>query len=393
MAKKLKIFSEILLGLAAALTLGIASSISPVHACEGGEVGTNCVEEADKDAALTTGAQEDIYGEANGTVESERSISHSFFLAGNEITSKDDIKGIHFLAGNLVNFDGSADYGAFAGNSLKVDGKIKNDLFIAGNSIEISENAELGRDLYAAARSVTIKANLKGNAFVGGERVILENTTIDGDLRLAAENIIFNGKVSIKGTFEYNDNAQITGLSNLSAAETKTYVGSSSTEKLSLLTSATAKLLSLLGRLLITIILIAIAAKFSKRLIDEANLKNSWKDIALGLALLIAIPLAAIFVMVTVIGLPLALVGIGFYILFTYLANSVTGLVVGDLIAKKLFKKEKLHIFLKATIGIVLVTLLGFVPYIGGLISGISVCYGFGYLVHKIFRQPKTVKK
>lgn len=396
MAKKFKIFSEIFLGFASALTLSVASAISPAHACAGDETGeTNCVEEAevDKTTLLDTGAENDPYAVADSTIESEQAPSHSFFLAGNNIISKDHVKGIHFIAGNLVEFNGSSDYGAFAGNSLKINGKIKNDLFIAGNSIEIGEEAIIGRDLYAAARLVTLKSNLNGNAFIGGERVVLENITIDGDLRLAAETITINGKVTITGTLEYNDNAQIMGLSNLTVAETKTYVGSSADEKLSFLTAATSRILFLLGRLLVTIVFIALASKFSKRLISEYSLKNSWKDIALGLGLVIAVPLAAIFIMVTVIGLPLALVGIGFYILFIYLASSVTGLVLGDVLAKRLFKKEKMHIFLKATIGIVLITLLSLIPYVGGLISAMSLCYGFGYLVHKIFRQPKAAKK
>lgn len=397
MAKKIKVFSEIFLGIASVLTLSVASAISPAHACTGDASGdVNCVEESNLDGEVILGVGEtndDAYGAAGAKVDSERQVSHSFFLAGNDVASKDRVDGIHFLAGNLVEFTGSADYGAFAGNSLKVNGEIKNDLFIAGNSIEIGEDALIGRDLYAAATTVLVKSNLNGNAFIGGQRLVLENITITGNLRLAADEIVVKGKVSVAGTLEYNDNARITGLENLSAETTKTYVGTSKNTNLSFFTSLTTRFVFLLGRLLVTIILVAVASKFSKRLLDEFSLKNSWKDLALGLGLLIATPLAAIFVMVTIIGLPLALVGAGFYILFAYLATSVTGGVIGDLLAKKLFKKEDLHILLKFTLGIVLLTLLGLVPYVGGLITGISTCFGFGYLVHKVFRQPKTAKK
>ena len=386
MAKKFKVFSEIVLGAASAITLSFAAAISTAHACVGADgkpiestdgAVANCVETVSEEEQVLISpaptAEEDIYADADSKVDSERSVGHSFFLAGNDVLSKDRVDGIHFLAGNLVEFTGSSEYGAFAGNSLKVNGDIDKDLFIAGNSIEIGEDTLIGRDLYAAATTVLIKANLSGNAFVGGQRVVLENVTLAGDLNLSADEIVIKGKVSVAGTLKYNDNARITGL-------------------VSFATSLTTKLIFLLGRVLVAIILIAIASKFSKRLLDEFILKNSWKDLALGLGLLLALPLAIIFVAITVIGLPLGLVGLGFYIFFAYLSTSVTGLVLGDLLAKHLFKNEKLHVFLKASIGIVLLALLGLIPYIGSLITGLSTCFGFGYLVHKIFRQPKAAK-
>ena len=405
MAKKFKVFSEIVLGAASAITLSFAAAISPAHACVGADgkpiegtdgAVTNCVETVSEEEQVlispAPSAEEDIYADADSKVDSERSVGHSFFLAGNDVLSKDRVDGIHFLAGNLVEFTGSAEYGAFAGNSLKVNGEVEKDLFTAGNSIEIGEDTNIGRDLYAAATTVLIKANLSGNAFVGGQRVVLENVTLAGDLNLSADEIVIKGKVSVAGNLKYNDNARITGLENLTADQTETYVGSSTKVDVSFATSLTTKLIFLLGRLLVAIILIAIASKFSKRLLDEFVLKNSWKDLALGLGLLLALPLAIIFVAITVIGLPLGLVGLGFYIFFAYLSTSVTGLVLGDLLAKHLFKKEKLHIFLKATMGIVLLALLGLIPYVGSLITGLSTCFGFGYLVHKIFRQPKAAK-
>ncbi len=387
MAKKFKIFSEILLGAASALTLGYATTISPAHACEGDTSGqTNC---ADEVLVISPAPEsDDIYADAGAEVKSERNVSHSFFLAGNDVSSSDHVNGINFLAGNLVEFTGSADYGAFAGNSLKVNGQIKNDLFIAGNAIELGEDTTIGRDLYAAATTVLIKSNLYGNAFVGAERLVLENVTIDGNLNVEATNIVIKGKAAISGAFTYNDNAQITGLENLAAGETATYAGH--TTEVSFGTSLTTKLVFLLGRLLVTIIFVAVAGKFSRRLLDEFNPKTCWKDLALGLGLLLAVPIAAIFVMITFIGLPLGIISLATYIFFAYMASSVTGGVVGNLLAKHLFKNEKLHIFLKYTIGIIVLQLLGLIPIVGGLISAISTCFGFGYLVKMIFKRERA---
>ena len=409
MAKKLKLFSEIILGIAAALTLSLASAISPAHACgsdgpvgydkDGNPIYTNCGDEAleegddnkKADALIAPKTENDTYSESGATIESERVVDHTFLLAGNDVKSNTDIKGIHFLAGNLVEFTGIAEYGAFAGNSLKINGNIKKDLFVAGSAIELGEDTLIGRDLFAAATTVLIKANLAGNAFVGGNRVVLENVTIDGNLTVEASDIVIKGRSSIAGTFKYNDTARITGLEDLATGEIVTYAAP--TNEISFGESATMKIILLLGRLLVTIVLVAIASKFAKRLVDEFSVVNSWKDLALGLGLLLGIPLASIFIMITVIGLPLGIIGIIIYGLFAYLSTSVTGGVIGNVIAVKVFKKENMHIFLKYVVGIMLVQLLGLIPYVGPLFTGVATCFGFGYLIHKIFRQPKPAKK
>ena len=404
MAKKLKIFSEIILGVASILTLSLASAISPAHACgkdslvgydkNGDPVYANCADDAEEDTEthllIDTKDGEDIYLESGDKVDSEHEVSHSFFVAGNDISSNNQVDGIHFLAGNLVEFTGHAEYGAFAGNSLKINGTIEKDLFTAGNAIELGEDALIGRDLYAAATTVIVKANLSGNAFIGGSRIVLENVTIDGDLSVEAGEIIVKGKSSVAGTFKYNDTAHITGLEDLSTSETVTYAAP--TNEISFGQSITSKLVFLLGRLLVTIVLVAIASKFAKRLIDEFAITDSWKDLAIGLGLLLGVPLTSIFVMITIIGLPLGIVGLVVYGLFAYLSTSVTGGVLGNLIAAKIFKREKMHIFLKYAIGIVLIELLGLIPFVGSLFSGIAVCFGFGYLIRKLFRQPKVAK-
>ena len=348
MAKKIQLFSELILGMASVVTLSFAAAISPAHACvdadgnpivgKNGET-ANCAyadEEGTEPPILIAPAPTadgDLYSEAGDKVDSSHDVSHSFFTAGNNVTSKDTVRGIHFLAGNLVEYTGSAEYGAFAGNSLKINGEIKNDLFAAGNAIEIGEDALIGRDLYAAATTVLVKTNLNGNAFITGSRVVLENVTIMGDLNLEASEVVIKGKSSISGKFSYNDNAQITGLENLTTGETATYAGH--TNEVTFGQTITSKLIFLLGRLLVTIVFIVIAKKFSKRLLDEFEGRSAWKDLALGLGLLIGVPLAGIFVMITMIGLPLGVIGLVFYGLLVYFATSATGGVVGHLLANR----------------------------------------------------------
>lgn len=407
MAKKINIISQVCLGILTVLTLGYAANYSPVYAC-GGEDSEelNCTETTEESGEsaenplilISSNPSREGYGNADSKIESQETVPHSRFLAGNEIKSEDSVKGIEFLAGNLVGFSGNAEYGFFAGNSLSISGKIENDLFVAGNAVEITDDAMIGRDLFAAGETVLIKTNLNGNAFVGGGRVVLENVTIDGDLNIAADEIIIKGKSSIGGKLSYNDDAKITGFDELSVSYVEAYKGSSASKTTVTTNIILAKIETtiffLLGRLIVTIIIVAIASKFSKKLLDDFELKSSWKDLALGLGLLLFVPLAAIFVMITLVGLPLGIVTIVFYGLIAYFAKSITGGIVGDLLNKHLLKKEKLPVLAKYAIGTTIVVLAGLIPVLGGLISAIAACFGFGYFVHNLFRkEAKKAKK
>lgn len=396
MAKKFKVFSQVVLGFASALTLGYAVNIKPASACLGADgkpvKGTDGIVSNCAEVAEATPLFSDVYSDAGTDVTSERQVNHSFFLAGNQVESHDIIHGLAAFAGNGVVFSGVTDYAALAGNSIVVEGAITNDLFVAGNAVELTDEASIGRDIFGFGNTFLVKTNLNGNAFLSGNRLVLENVTISGNLKVGFDEIVIKGKSAISGTFEYNDNALITGLENLSTGETITYAGSKNSS-ITFSMTLTDKIIFLLGRLLVTIVFIALAAKFSKRLLTEFELKNSWKDLALGLGLIIVVPLASIFAMITLIGLPLGLIGFGFYVLFAYFASSVTGGVIGDLLATKLFKQEKMHIFLKYTLGIVLVEVLTLIPYVGSLIGAISACFGFGYLVRKLFRHPQKSTK
>ncbi|MBQ6130114.1 hypothetical protein IJI72_00215 [Candidatus Saccharibacteria bacterium] len=341
------------------------------------------------DTSETAADETETYVAAGATVNSSRTLAHSLFLAGSSIVSNDVLDGLAFVAGNLVDYAGSSDYAFLAGNSVKISGTVERDLFVAGNSVEIDEDAMIGRDVFAAGSSVIFRSMLYGNVFMSGGRLVLENVTIDGDLNVDADEIVIKGESSIAGTFKYNDNAEITGRENLSVSLVEAYSGDSTTGKSSALSrffsALSSCLISYLGLLAVLVVLIALAPKFMQHLLDSFRWKTSWKFLGLGLGLLIVVPLACIFALCTVIGLPLAGLTFGLYFAFICLSQGITGGILGNELSNRLLKKPKLNLFLKYALGLALIRLVSLVPVIGGLVTAVSVCFGFGYLAKRVF--------
>lgn len=322
---------------------------------------------------------------ADTVLESCSTFDHSAFLAGNTVSSKDSIEGIGFIAGNSINFDGRTEYAAFAGNSITVSGLIEKDLFIAGNSVDIVDGANIGRDLFGYGNIFTLRTNIFGNAFISGTRVVLENITIDGDLTLDASEVIIKGKVAIANNFKYNEGAEIVGLENISYDNIETFSAEASNNFISTLKN---KVLFLIGRVIVTLIIIALASKFTKRLLDEFRLETSWKYLALGLALAIALPVGMLFVAVTVVGLPISLIAACVYGILFYLGESLTGLILGNKLAS-ILKQSKLSLYWQAIIGIVVLEVFSLIPVVGELVSIVATVFGFGYLSKRLFVKSK----
>ena len=382
--------------LAALLVAGMMIFPPKSFACIGGTITaedgsvTNCEESPSdlktEESKESEEPEEGYYFGSATNLNSEVDVDNSLFLAGSEVTSKDTVFGIGFLAGNLVEALGNYEYGLFAGNSIKINGSVENDLFVAGNAIELGEDASIGRDVYAVGNMINVSTNLNGNVFVAGSRLVLENVTIDGNLSADFDQIIVKGKSSVSGTFKYNEDATIVGLENLSFKEKRTFANPS--VEFNFGKTVLDKFVSIIGALVLAFVALAVFPKFALKMLKNFAAKNVFKNVLVGLGILVLVPLAAIFTMITIIGLPLGFIALLIYALLIAFSGSVSGLVLGDLLAKKLFKKEKMSVYLKALIGVGLIELLALVPFVGGLVTLASLLFGIGFL----FSNLKTAK-
>ena len=96
---------------------------------------------------------------------------------------------------------------------------------------------------------------------------------------------------------------------------------------------------------------------------------------ALGWGLLVAVvlPVASVLVMLTIIGIPLGLLG-----LLSLVLLYAVGSVVGALALGRLMVKEPASRFLAFVVGLVVLRLVGLVPAVGGLVTFLVAAYGLG---------------
>lgn len=314
-------------------------------------------------------------------------VDSSLFAAGNTIDVNASVNGNSFVAGNSIKLKGSHDSVFLAGQSLTVTEANLKDAFIAGQDIKIEDSVI--RDLYVAGEKVRIISNIDRNLYAAGSTVTIDST-INGDVYVAADIIKIENNSTITGTLKYPSDATITIGENVTIGKKVTYTSSSSTvNKPDIRTIIVSKVSSLLALLFTGIILLygynKLFKEIEKTKFDaDVIIKTSLR----GFIVLIVLPIVAIIAMCTGIGLPIALIALAAYFVIMYLSSIITAYYVGH----KYLKKKIDNQYLLLIASLICLFIIKLIPYIGGLVGFVSLCFGLGFLFDVIKPNPTKTK-
>lgn len=344
-------------------------------------------------ASINVYAKTDNAFFADDTVSVRNDINTTSFVAGNNVDVSSNVDGLNFVAGNVVNVSSSQDYAFVAGNIVTLTNVSAKDVFVAGSLVKVNESSL--RDLYAIGETVKIDTDVDRNVYVAGENITI-NSTINGDVNVAADNITIGDNAVINGKLIYNDDANIELGKNASVESTKTYKSSAKVDVevevnpvAIVIGQITAKLMSFVSMLLISLLLISLNKKVFKEIkkIDK-DAGNIAKTALFGFALLVGLPVAAIILLITVIGLPISIISLLLYGILIYLSITATTYFLSSWLLKDKIKNE----YLQFTVTLLAIYVLKMLPLIGGLVGFASLILGLGIYVTLFSKYLKSNK-
>ena len=317
--------------------------------------------------------------EAGETVVHSGEYDSTRLVAGNRVTNEATVNGLSLIAGNEVSLKGTTEYGFYAGNILTINEKIRKDAFIAGNSVTIGSDAFLGRDVFIAGSNIVISADITRDLRVAAGLVDLRGITINGDAYVTSEELLLDKDTVIAGKLSYYEDTKVEGL------EVAT-IGSKDVLKVKDVVvdvNPTTIIISFIEKVLAALIVMLVLFYFipiSKDKLDklEVSVGGICKTSLIGLGLIIIIPIIAIIALLTGILTPLALITFVIYFISLYIGTLVASYLVGKYISTKVFKNDS--VYLELLVGIVLIRLIALIPYVGGIVTIISLLYGFGLI-------------
>jgi cytoskeletal protein CcmA (bactofilin family) len=315
-----------------------------------------------------------------------------------------------YMVGGNVNAEGvvTGDTAAAGGNVL-INGSVSQDVAAAGGSVNIL--ADVGDDLRVGGGNILISGAVGGDVLVGGGQVQISGTgvtgdviwaggiitisaPVGGDLQLAGGEVYINapvaGNVSFKGDkLTLGAGAVISGSLTYTAAQEVemqegaavlgevSYQESQMVSKMDKDTAAQmvfgiislALFVGFLMKLVAALVVGLVFRRYSTALV-AAVACNPFTEMGRGFAMLVLLPIAAIILMVTVIGLPLgfiALIGFAGLALF---ASILAPVLLGSFVHKAISKQAEYKVSWKTILlGVVLYSVLGLIPIIGWIVK------------------------
>lgn len=337
------------------------------------------------------------------------------------VLARDQIfQGDYVAVGDLIELQGNVDGDVIvAASRLVVSGAVSGDVIAAASTIAIT--GEVEGDVRAAAMDVTISGAVGKNVNVWGNRVavtaeatvgrnlsgVADQFVLDGavgrSLAVRSANVVIAGRVdgavrlqagrhglitlkpqaTIKGALTYEASAAGQLQRDVGAtvggvvrhvAQVEPSAGAAWQRSLFL------RVFSLFGMFVVGLVLVTFAPRAVLALIQQSGSRQPWLALAWGLIIVVATPLAAFVLLLTVIGLPLALLMAGAYVMTLYLAQVVSGISLGVwLMSRAKVRRLNGTLVLPMVLGLtLLVAATMFFGPIGWLIELLAVVWGVG---------------
>ena len=115
---------------------------------------------------------------------------------------------------------------------------------------------------------------------------------------------------------------------------------------------------------------------------------SGWLSLGLGVGTLAGVPVAMVVIGITLVGLPISLILLAVYLTGIYLAK----IWVGAYLVRILLRPSgatKGDWVLGLLVGLLILSIVGFIPYLGGLVRLGVVCLGLGAFAAQLYRTSR----
>ena len=335
------------------------------------------------------------------------SVSNDLYLGGGAITSSGQVLGDLAALGGTVVVNGSVAVDALVvGGSVSVLGSIGDDLRIAGGNVLIAARIEddvavtggsvtvagerIGGDLLAAAGAITVTAPVRGTVHLKGGDVYL-NAPVGGDVIVTAERLRLGSAAAIAGslTYESPGEAEFAGGATVVGATNFIPRGKAlpPRERVIAIFSALAAL-KFFAVLLSALLLGLFFRRYATTLATEVALAPL-KEFGRGVVAMIVLPVLSAILMFTVVGIPLGVVGFLSFLALLVLGMVAAPIVIGALLWRFAFKTPLAVTWKTILAGVVVLELLWFIPFLGGLLVVIASLLTVGGILNIKWRVAR----
>jgi cytoskeletal protein CcmA (bactofilin family) len=304
-------------------------------------------------------------------VEEGETVSEDLTAFGGTVVVRGTVEGsLTAFAGNVMIEPGAqvtGDVEATAGN-VRIAGGVGGDVTATGGNVFVANTATIDGDLEAGAGTIVVAGSVAGSAELSGGSVTLASTAVvDGTVAYATgeDGKFTNDGAAIGGSVTRNEELSINGgfeLPNLGAPIFEVY--------------------GFLVNLLVGALLLLVFPDTSKRIADRIE-DEPLRTGGVGLLALIGVPVVAVLVAITIVGIPVTIAGLIAYALTLWIGTIYGRYAVG---AAVLSFTEIENRWAELLVGLLIVAVLVRIPVLGMLFELAVLLLGLGAMADLAYR-------
>jgi cytoskeletal protein CcmA (bactofilin family) len=337
------------------------------------------------DDLYITGGKVTIAGRVTGDV----------IAAAGEIHVTGQIEGDLQLLSGTVTIDGDvAGSVRAAAGDVKIAGKVGRDVLLTSGTLTVQSGGSVGGDVVAAGGDVEILGPVKGNV-KGNVGSLTINNRISGDVDVTADSVHLLSKARIARDLRYASRSEVS-LANgatVSGATVRStpdrfYPGDNIAAWLG------SGLFRIFCGLIAGLVIIVLMPRAVASVADAARLAPL-TSLVFGLILTVLLPVLFVVLLVTVVGAPVAVIGLAAYFSVLYLSQVFLGLAIGRIILPSSWDTAgRGYNLLAMSIGVLILGGLRLIPlpFVSVAIATVTAAVGLGAFVVAMRNARRPLK-
>ena len=344
----------------------------------------------------------------------DQTIADNLYAAGNTISLNGNIKGDVICAGQTININGRIEGDVICagqtiningevtgnirtvGNSINLDNKVGRNFLGAGAFINLGSNSQVNEDVILGAGYSEFRGKINrdligggGNMIIGGEIGRDVKLWIDQNVRSnSATNFRNNTPLTIEKNAKVNGSLIYTSGQNANIVDGATIKGETKhnwpkqkdTDKKALVAIyGWMKIVALFGSLIVGMVLVSLWRDENKK-ITSLMTEKIWPSLGWGAVALFLTPIIIVLLMITMIGLPLALILGGLWLIVLYISKIIAAIAIGRFVVEKWWHKQKDSLIIAMISGVLILWILCLIPVINFVACFLATIWGFGGL-------------
>jgi cytoskeletal protein CcmA (bactofilin family) len=320
-------------------------------------------------------------------------VKGDLFIAGGSIDVDAPVSGDVVAAGGRVRVDEEVAQSVYAaGGQLTLNGGVGRNVRLAGGRIEVGPQARISGNLTVIGGQLRLRGRVDGHVQAGAGRVLID-APVTGDVAVTAGRVELGprarigGKLSVRSREELKQapEAQVLGGIEQQPLPLRRERGGERLGPHGERIVSAGGWVWTVGLMLLAVVLVAMLPRFFGGVAQVLRERPAWAA-GIGFIVLICMPAAALVLLMTIVGAPLALVLVPLYFVLLLIGYVSAGIALGDWVLARwsatpgTAAAPKGKRALAVALAVLAVALAARVPWIGGWIAFAALLLGLGAL-------------